>query len=58
MYQDYYGLTGSPFQLMPDARFFYESRAHGRAIAHLTFGLSQGEGFVIVTGRILVRTLA
>src|SRR5579871_4192096 len=52
MYESYYGFTGSPFQLTPDARFFYSSRAHSRAIAHLTFGLSQGEGFVIVTGEV------
>lgn len=52
MYESHYGFTGSPFQLTPDARFFYGSRAHSRAIAHLTFGLSQGEGFVIVTGEV------
>jgi putative secretion ATPase (PEP-CTERM system associated) len=52
MYERYYGFTGSPFQLTPDARFFYGSRAHSRAIAHLTFGLSQGEGFVVVTGEV------
>jgi general secretion pathway protein A len=52
MYESYYGFAGSPFQLTPDARFFYSSRAHSRAIAHLTFGLSQGEGFIIVTGEV------
>jgi general secretion pathway protein A len=52
MYETYYGLSGPPFQLTPDVRFFYGSRAHSRAIAHLTFGLSQGEGFVIVTGEV------
>jgi len=50
MYEKFYGFSASPFQLTPDARFFYGSRAHSRAISHLTFGLSQGEGFVIVTG--------
>ena len=52
MYETYYGFSGAPFQLTPDARFFYDSRAHSRAIAHLTFGLSQGEGFIIVTGEV------
>ena len=52
MYESYYGFSGSPFQLTPDARFFYGSRAHSRAIAHLTFGLAQGEGFIIVTGEV------
>ena len=52
MYERYYNFTGSPFQLTPDTRFFYGSRGHSRAIAHLTFGLAQGEGFVIVTGEV------
>ncbi len=52
MYESFYHLTGSPFLLTPDARFFFESRQHARAIAHLTFGLAQGEGFVIVTGEV------
>ncbi len=52
MYEKYYDLTGPPFQLTPDSRFFFESRAHARAIAHLTFGLAQGEGFVVVTGEV------
>ncbi len=52
MYERHYNLTGSPFQLSPDSRFFYGSRGHSRAIAHLTFGLAQGEGFIIVTGEV------
>ena len=52
MYERYYNFTGSPFQLTPDSRFFYGSRGHSRAIAHLTFGLAQGEGFIIVTGEV------
>ncbi len=52
MYEDFYRLSGSPFQLTPDSRFFFESRVHARAIAHLTFGLAQGEGFVVITGEV------
>jgi putative secretion ATPase (PEP-CTERM system associated) len=52
MYESFYSFTGSPFQLTPDTRFFYGSRGHSRAIAHLTFGLAQGEGFIIVTGEV------
>ncbi len=52
MYEKYYDLNAPPFQLTPDSRFFFESRAHARAIAHLTFGLAQGEGFVVVTGEV------
>jgi general secretion pathway protein A len=52
MYEKYYDLGGPPFQLTPDSRFYFESRAHARAVAHLTFGLAQGEGFVVVTGEV------
>ena len=39
-----------PFQLTPDPRFFFGSAGHTRAMAHLTYGLHQGEGFIIITG--------
>lgn len=52
MYEKFYNFTGMPFQLTPDTRFFYSSAGHSRAIAHLIYGLSQGEGFVIVTGEV------
>ena len=52
MYSDYYGFNAKPFQLSPDPRFFFGSRAHSRALAYLRYGLSQGEGFIVVTGGI------
>ena len=52
MYMEHYGLTGQPFQLTPDARFWFESRTHKRAMAYLGYGLAQGEGFIVVTGEI------
>ena len=52
MYESYYDLSGAPFQLTPDSRFYFESAAHARAVAHLTFGLAQGEGFIVVTGEV------
>src|SRR5258708_10089538 len=52
MYTDFYKFTGLPFQLMPDARFFFGSSGHTKAMAHLTYGLGQGEGFIIITGDI------
>ena len=52
MFEKFYGLSGPPFQLTPDQRFFYGSSQHSRAIAHLTFGLAQAEGFIIVTGEV------
>lgn len=63
MYDEFYGLSGKPFQLTPDHRFFFDSRAHHRALAYLRYGLEQGEGFIVITGgigtgkTILVRAL-
>ena len=52
MYERYYKLTGIPFQLTPDRRFFFSSSGHARAIAHLVYGLSQEEGFIVITGEV------
>jgi type II secretory pathway predicted ATPase ExeA len=50
MYDDYYGLSGRPFQLTPDPRFWFDTVTHKKAMAYLGYGLSQGEGFIVVTG--------
>jgi general secretion pathway protein A len=52
VYSSFYKLTGIPFQLTPDPRFYYGSRTHSKAMAYLTYGLSQGEGFIVITGEI------
>jgi len=52
MYTGFYNLTGRPFQLTPDPRFYFESRTHKKAMAYLTYGLSQYEGFIVITGDI------
>jgi putative secretion ATPase (PEP-CTERM system associated) len=52
MYTQHYGLTDRPFQLTPDARFWFDSRTHKKAMAYLGYGLAQGEGFITVTGEI------
>jgi putative secretion ATPase (PEP-CTERM system associated) len=50
MYTEFYRLTGRPFQLSPNHRFFFGSRGHRRAMSYLTYGLHQGEGFIVITG--------
>lgn len=52
MYESYYGLTAKPFQLTPDPSFFFASKGHKRAMSYLQYGLSQGEGFIVITGGI------
>jgi general secretion pathway protein A len=50
MFTEFYGLTALPFQLTPDSRFFFDSSGHSKALAHLTYGLQQGDGFIVITG--------
>lgn len=52
MFVEHFGLVGPPFQLTPDARFWFDSRTHRKAMAYLGYGLAQAEGFVVVTGEI------
>lgn len=52
MYANYFGFSDLPFQLTPDHRFFFGSSSHTKALAHLTFGISQGEGFIVITGEV------
>jgi general secretion pathway protein A len=52
MYADFYGLTAQPFQLTPDARFFFESTVHRQAMAYLIYGLHHAEGFIVITGEV------
>jgi putative secretion ATPase (PEP-CTERM system associated) len=52
MYDDFYQLTGRPFQLTPDPEFYFESITHRKALSYLGYGLAQGEGFIVITGEI------
>lgn len=52
MYEQYYGLSGRPFQLTPDPQFYFESVTHKKAMSYLGYGLSQGEGFIVITGEV------
>jgi general secretion pathway protein A len=52
MYESFYGLTAKPFQLKPDPSFYFGSKGHKRAMAYLEYGLSQGEGFIVITGEV------
>jgi putative secretion ATPase (PEP-CTERM system associated) len=52
VFANFYHLSGLPFLLTPDTRFFYGSSGHSRAISHLVYGLSQQEGFIVITGEV------
>lgn len=50
MYDGFYKLTRKPFQLNSDNDFFFKSEVHKRALAYMRYGLTQGEGFIVITG--------
>ena len=52
MYKKYYNLHRNPFQMTPDPSIFFASTGHKRALSYLQYGLSQGEGFIVITGDI------
>jgi len=52
MYTAFYGLREKPFVLSPDPRFLYLAASHREALAHLLYGIEQGEGFISVTGEV------
>ena len=52
MYKAFFGLTESPFSISPNPKFLYMSERHTEALAHLTYGLQDGGGFVLLTGEV------
>lgn len=52
MYEQFFGLTGKPFSLLPDADFLYMSRRHKMALNLLEYGMTTQAGFVVITGEV------
>ena len=52
MYTAHYGLREKPFSLTPDPRYLFLSASHREALAHVLYGIEQGEGFISVTGEV------
>jgi len=52
MYIQYFGLKENPFALSPDPRYLYLSHRHQEALAHLLYGITEGGGFVQLTGEV------
>lgn len=52
MYTAFFGLKEKPFRLVPDPDFLFLGTSHEEALAHLTYAVSQQEGFVEVTGEV------
>lgn len=52
MYLGYFGLTERPFSIAPDPQYLYMSKRHKEAMAHLSYGLTQGGCFIVLTGEV------
>ena len=52
MYEEFYGLARSPFEVSPDPFFFYPTPRHMEALATLAYGVLRRKGFVVVTGEV------
>jgi general secretion pathway protein A len=52
MYTQFYGLREKPFTLSPDPKYLFLSDSHREALAHLLYGIEQGEGFIAITGEV------
>lgn len=51
MYTDFFNLRRDPFRLTPEPELSFAHPSYAKAMAYLEYGLRQGEGFVVVTGR-------
>lgn len=52
MYTGYFGLKEKPFSIAPDPQYLFMSDRHREALAHLTYGLGDTGGFVLLTGEV------
>jgi general secretion pathway protein A len=52
MYTSHFGLREKPFSLTPDPRYLFLAASHREALAHVLYGVEQGEGFIAVTGEV------
>lgn len=52
MYQQFFGLTETPFSITPDTSYFYAHGHYSEALNTLLVALRTGEGFIKVTGEV------
>lgn len=52
MYEAFFHLTRSPFELTPDPAFLFSTKRHNEALAALYYGVRRHKGFVVVTGEV------
>ncbi len=52
MYENFFGLKERPFKLVPNPAYLYLSKSHEEVLAHLTYAVIQGDGFMEITGEV------
>ena len=52
MYNTFFGLATSPFNLSPDPTFLYHSKQHEEALSSLIYGVQSRKGFIVLTGEV------
>lgn len=52
MYKAFFGLSDNPFSIAPNPHYLFLSDRHREALAHLTYGLGDTGGFVLLTGEV------
>ena len=52
MYQKFFGLRESPFNVNPDPRYLYLTRQIQESLAGLTYGIQNRKGFILLTGEV------
>jgi general secretion pathway protein A len=50
MYNEFFGLQRSPFNLTPDPEFLYLNARHREALAGISYAILARKGFVVLTG--------
>ncbi len=52
MYEEFYNLKRSPFEVSPDPYFFCPTPQHNEALALLNYGIVRRKGFVVIAGEV------
>ena len=52
MYNSFFSFKERPFKLVPNPAYLYLSQSHEEALAHLTYAIASGDGFVQITGEV------
>ncbi|MCA9400342.1 MAG: AAA family ATPase [Candidatus Omnitrophica bacterium] len=52
MYREFYKLKELPFNITADPDFFYSSQRHAEAFSHLSYGIKERKGIIVISGEI------